>query len=240
MLLACSSTSSITPRFSWPLCLLLVLQARNPGSLSRLEMTLGLLYSDSFLSCCIEATLREHICPLTMHVSVHRRSEILWVGSYFSGNLVPGGTNFREVQIKLTVITISQCHFHYHCMCNTYIHFTWSTKPYCDSSCLYDSPISIFAGTEVWGGKVPVDESKRGGIVGLSPLHPDEVASQDSETSLPHLHNWARVWLGVIPEGSRNHEGLKEYKDYKSEHCHRSALHHDTELEPRILYYYVV
>ena len=49
MLLACSSTSSITPRFSCPLRLLLVLQARNPGRLIRLEMTLGLFYSDSFI-----------------------------------------------------------------------------------------------------------------------------------------------------------------------------------------------
>ena len=49
-----------------------------------------------------------------MHVSVHRRNEILWVGSYFSGNLVPGGMNIRGVQIKLTVtvITITQCNIH--------------------------------------------------------------------------------------------------------------------------------
>ena len=109
----------------------------------------------------------------------------------------------------------------------------WIQLKYRDSRCLYDRPVSIFAGVELWDGKVPVDEGKCSSIVGVSPLQPDEVAGQDSETSLPHLHNWARVWLRIIPEGSRNHEGLKEYKDYKSEHCHchRSALHH-TELEP--------
>ena len=197
-IIACSSTSSIAPRFSCPLRLSFVLQARNPGSMSHLEMTLVLLYNDSFLSWCLEITLGEHKVTFVhwQCTSMHRRNEILWVGSYFSGNLVPGGTNFRGVQIKLTVtvITITQC--------NTHIHFTWSTKPYCDSSCLYDSPVSIFAGTEVWSGKVPVDESKRGGIVGLSPLHPDDVASQDSETSLPHLHNRVRVWLRIILESS--------------------------------------
>ena len=122
---------------------------------------------------------------------MHRRNEILWVGSYFSGNLVPGGTNLGESKSNLQLSPS-------HNATPTSI----STKPYCDSSCLYDSPVSIFAGTEVWSGKVPVDESKRGGIVGLSPLHPDEVASQDSETSLPHLHNRVRVWLRIILESS--------------------------------------
>ena len=64
-----------------------------------------------------------------------------------------------------------------------------SVLKYRDSRCLYDRPVSIFAGSELWGGKVPVDEGKCSSIVGVSPLHPDEVAGQDSETSLPHLHN---------------------------------------------------
>lgn len=102
------------------------------------------------------------------------------------------------------------------CMC--------SRSKYRDSSRLYDSPVSICAGVELWSGKVPVDEGKCSSIVGVSPLHPDEVAGQNSKTSLPRLYNRARVWLRVIPEGSRNHESLKEYKDYNPEH--RSVLHH--------------
>lgn len=69
-----------------------------------------------------------------------------------------------------------------------------------DSSCLYDCPVSIFAGVELWSWEVPVDEGERSSIVGASPLHPDQVTSQDSESSLPNFHHRLRVRLGVSLE----------------------------------------
>ena len=92
---------------------------------------------------------------------------------------------------------------------------------YLDSSCLYNSPVSIFARAEHWRGEVPVDESKRRGIDSGSPLHPDQVAGQNSETSLPHLHHRAGVRLGIILKSIRTqHSKEQQYKT-------RSFSNHD-------------
>ena len=90
---------------------------------------------------------------------------------------------------------------------------------YLDSSCLYDSPVSIFAHAELWGGEVPVDESKRRGFDGASPLHPDQVAGQNSETSLPYQHDRFGVRCRVILASIR----VQHSKEYDK--IHRSSKH---------------
>ena len=88
---------------------------------------------------------------------------------------------------------------------------------YLDSSCLYDSPVSVFAGVELWSGEVSVDEGKRGGIIGISPFHSNQVAGKDCKTSLPHLHYRIGVRLGIVPgRHGRAHEDLKREKDCKT------------------------
>ena len=72
------------------------------------------------------------------------------------------------------------------------------TRAHLDSRGLYDSPVSILGDIVGWSWSVPVDEGKRGIVVGTSPLHPDEVGGQQGEPSLANYHYRLGVGIGVM------------------------------------------